>query len=187
MGLPARRLACAGVLAALGALARWSTATARRGGERPRRHAEPQNGIPLSNALAPENLRRWVSSQRGVRAWTDVTTHSRTTGYRSSAGELVWLDGRRRGKICATAELPEVEVAALHWTSYSQRAWRPGGRLAPSRRPTSGARCRTSTAPIARRRSSRSTASRGTRSPASAARTPPRTRTTPASSTSRTW
>ena len=133
-GQPSRRLACAGVLAALGALARWSTATARRGGERPRRHAEPQNGIPLANALAPENLRRGVSSQRGVRAWTDVTTHSRTTGYRSSAGELVWLDGRRRGKICATAKMPEVEVAALHWTSYSQRAWRPGG--APAPKPT---------------------------------------------------
>ena len=106
MGLPARRLACAGVLAALVAAVAWWH-PARRGGARPR----PRDGGPASAALAPENLRRWVSP-RARRAWTAVATHGRTTGYRAAASELVWLDGQRRGKICATAELPDVEAAA---------------------------------------------------------------------------
>ena len=64
-----------------------------------------------------------------------MTTHGRTTGYRSAANELAWLDGARRGKICATAELPEVEAAAQVWTGYAKRAWRPGGRIAPTPTP----------------------------------------------------
>ena len=130
MGLPARRLACAGVLAALVAAVAWWH-PARRGGARPR----PRDGGPASAALAPENLRRWVSPQRGARAWTAVATHGRTTGYRAAASELVWLDGQRRGKICATAELPDVEAAARAWTGYARRAWRPGGGPAPEPTP----------------------------------------------------
>ena len=52
-----------------------------------------------------------MAPRRAAHAW-NVTTHGRTTGYRSAANELAWLDGARRGKICATAELPEVEAAA---------------------------------------------------------------------------
>ena len=53
----------------------------------------------------------------------------------SVPNELVWLDGARAGKICATAEVPAVEAAARHWATYSERAWRPGGQAAPT--PTS--------------------------------------------------
>ena len=64
-----------------------------------------------------------------------MATHGRTTGYRAAASELVWLDGQRRGKICATAELPDVEAAARAWTGYARRAWRPGGAPAPEPTP----------------------------------------------------
>ena len=57
------------------------------------------------------------------------------TGYRSAASELVWLNGTRKGKICATAESPEVEASARKWTSYARRAWRPGGGPAPKPTP----------------------------------------------------
>ena len=133
MGRPSRRLVvCAGVLVALVALARR---TAQRGGERHRRlwHASPRHSVPAT-ALAPDHLRRWVAPRRAAQAW-NVTTHGRTTGYRSAANELAWLDGARRGKICATAELPEVEAAAQVWTGYAKRAWRPGGRIAPTPTP----------------------------------------------------
>ena len=133
MGRPSRRLVvCAGVLVALVALARR---TAQRGGERHRRlwHASPRHSVPAT-ALAPDHLRRWVAPRRAAQAW-NVTTHGRTTGYRSAANELAWLDGARRGKICATAELPEVEAAAQVWTGYAKRAWRPGGKIAPTPTP----------------------------------------------------
>ena len=133
MGRPSRRLVvCAGVLVALVALARR---TAQRGGERHRRlwHASPRHSVPAT-ALAPDHLRRWVAPRRAAQAW-NVTTHGRTTGYRSAANELAWRDGARRGKICATAELPEGEAAAQVWTGYAKRAWRPGGRIAPTPTP----------------------------------------------------
>ena len=85
MGLPARRLACAGVLAALVAAVAWWH-PARRGGARPR----PRDGGPASAALAPENLRRWVSPQRGARAWTAVATHGRTTYTNGLAVSTTW-------------------------------------------------------------------------------------------------
>ena len=131
MGQPSRRLAgVLSTLAAAAALVWWRTA--QRGGEPPPRR---------DGALAPENLQRWVSSQRwvlsqrGNHTWNHVTTHRRITGYRSSKGELAWLDGQRSGKICATADMPEVETAAWHWTRYSDRAWRPSGQPAPAPTP----------------------------------------------------
>ena len=92
----------------------------------PRATSMKRKTLPWTMAI------KW--SMRAAQAW-NVTTHGRTTGYRSAANELAWLDGARRGKICATAELPEVEAAAQVWTGYAKRAWRPGGRIAPTPTP----------------------------------------------------
>ena len=59
--------------------------------------------------------------------------HLPVTAYRPAASEAVWLDGARKGKICATAELPDVEAAAKLSTAYSHRAfWAIKGEPAPT-------------------------------------------------------
>ena len=88
-------------------------------------------------ALDTENIRRWAHKPGAEEAEpADIRIQNSTiTGYHSAANELVWLDGERKGKICETAKMPKVKAAALHWTNYSQRVWRPNGRPTPKPSP----------------------------------------------------
>ena len=89
-------------------------------------------------ALAPENIRKWVGTGNGDVAADPIDgrrsmAHLPVTAYRPAASEAVWLDGARKGKICATAELPDVEAAAKLSTAYSNRAfWATKGEPAPT-------------------------------------------------------
>ena len=89
-------------------------------------------------ALAPENIRKWVGTGNGDVAADPIDgrrsmAHLPVTAYRPAASEAVWLDGARKGKICATAELPDVEEAAKLSTAYSNRAfWATKGEPAPT-------------------------------------------------------
>lgn len=52
-----------------------------------------------------------------------VVKGASSASYLSSGIELRWLDGTRKGKICATASTPEMLAAAKLWMQYSTRAW----------------------------------------------------------------
>ena len=79
-----------------------------------------------------QRLSRWVREGNAVprRVW--ITTHDRTTGYRSSESELLWLNETRKGKICATSELEIVAREARLSLQHAARAFHsPAGKPAP--------------------------------------------------------
>ena len=92
--------------------------------------------------LAPENIRKWATGRGKEKSTFRIEGRRNTsdtlaaTAYRPAANERVWLDGARRGRICDTAELPEVEAAARQWMSYATRAfWATAGEHAPRATP----------------------------------------------------
>ena len=95
------------------ALACCGVASARRGAPPP--------------ALRREAVFRWAngSSARSVR----VPARGVAETYEASKCEQVWLDGKRRGRICATAAAVESETD--DWLSYSRRAFRKQVRALP--------------------------------------------------------
>jgi hypothetical protein len=90
-----------------------------------------------AESLSAKWLYRWVVRPGAVNATVPIQPpHGRTQVYLPSEMEMQWVDGRRRGKLCATARNPSMERSAMVWLNYSKRAWLPGGRPAPKLEPT---------------------------------------------------
>jgi len=60
-----------------------------------------------------------------------IDSHARTQSYHSSDTELTWLDGKRKGHICSTADATEQVSAANLWLQYAKKAWLPAGGAPP--------------------------------------------------------
>ena len=100
-----------------------------------RRRLDGPGALP-THALLPEHQRKWVHpAGQPVSHSAHIGTHARTTGYKSAEIERVWLDGQRKGKICATLNTSASKAASTAWLSYSMRAWLPGGQPAPEPTP----------------------------------------------------
>jgi len=106
----ARKARVAAAAAGMAGLLALVVAVTRDTGTR-RRLGGP--GALPTHALLPEHQRKWVhpAGQPVAHHHVRIDTHDRTTGYKSAPTELAWLDGQRKGKICATQNDPR-HVAA---------------------------------------------------------------------------
>ena len=129
----ARKARVAAAAAGMAGLLALVVAVTRDTGTR-RRLGGP--GALPTHALLPEHQRKWVhpAGQPVAHHHVRIDTHDRTTGYkpaavwqikilrrvaarrsqhRSAPTELAWLDGRRKGKICATQNDPRHVAACV--------------------------------------------------------------------------
>lgn len=83
------------------------------------------DGIP-KEALMPESLERWLPTESNPveRMVNIIDSASGVASYESSSMEMKWLDGERSGRICATAQEPDVVTAAHEWLKFSNDGFR---------------------------------------------------------------
>ena len=99
------------------------------------RRLQPQEARLPTQALAKQELRRWVIP-RDLKPWKHAAANpSRTDilGYVPSTAEQAWLTGIAKGHICNITKQPLVKAAADAWVAYSSSpsVWAPGGKPDP--------------------------------------------------------